>query len=1133
MPSSTIWLRQPHELQNGRCTPPRPSIEFIERLSPDYQPTPQDDTYSSWNRHIAQSYNQSLQGLGLSYDSTVEEETIELEKVYPDHAEKTNFMNSTPSRDTSRLNGFTYHTRPHTRDGVPLKRKRGKAHTRSGSTIDDLASAAIATSPTFLHGGPHDLDGAVRPATSYVHSRDFTDLERPAKRIRSEKLATAEWLRKSSDSDMDLMLDAELLLGLRNPVDFKKETASPPDKLAEIQASGREDPTQRDTLLDCAAQPKQIPLPARDSEETKIVMQHSPRAPSVEPLEDEPHTTPVEEAQMSMHHAEHMEWRPAQTVAEPEHQFPPQGELISEQMFETVEGELEAALALDNAPKKPKRIKPEVQAEVCAKCQQLQSEHPAGSNSAISWIQCNPCGKWYNPACVGFKDDRETQSVDKYVCAPCEPTNGPTTFVRKSSRARAAIDYAELNQGQVKPAAEAHVHHWVQAIKAGDLPLRSESFPRMRPEFVTAEFFEDTDGMRQPLLIPAVWNPCTNLSKPHGSTVPDQSLGETDDEEAASNPDASLAQEEVIDCGQDLLDMVMPRNLTVRAVSNIYGPANTLGVIDVMKQETDFKKVWTLETWADYYEEEGEKPVRNVISLEVSENTLSRLIRRPKFVRDMDLQDLVVPENVRLKSVQFYCLMSVADSYTDFHIDFGGSAVYYHILKGKKVFFVIPPEEKNMKKYEDWNNSPDQNQIFLGNLTGDCTRVDLAEGDTMLIPSGWIHAVWTPEDSLVIGGNFLTRTDYPMQFRVVEAEQATGTPKMFRYPFFAKVMWYALIKYLEDDPIPGSILREFVNDDDYVYLRADPIWLDPNSESDLAEPGDAEYNYRHYSKSEVAGLAPLRDYLLRSARISSDLPVVPPPNKTAIKAVKASIPKGHGEPMDLIRMFAMWVAWKEGNTPVPEWVRADAASLVRLLPAIEVVNQVEPQEASESPAKMFQLDGNPSPPRLAPQRSTAEESATDDGGAIDITKLAGSGPKRVACGACRKRRIRCVHKDDTDPQSSIENSRPPTRDSNVSVEITDPRSSKAANAEIDAARMPSSQSPSLADGSLVMPLDVAQAALSTLDRNRLDIIMDGTPMNKKGRNKACESCRKSKVSPENCGSECVTVLNHHPASMYT
>lgn len=30
--------------------------------------------------------------------------------------------------------------------------------------------------------------------------------------------------------------------------------------------------------------------------------------------------------------------------------------------------------------------------------------------------------------------------------------------------------------------------------------------------------------------------------------------------------------------------------------------------------------------------------------------------------------------------VQKYCLMGVKDSYTDFHIDFGGTSVWYHVL---------------------------------------------------------------------------------------------------------------------------------------------------------------------------------------------------------------------------------------------------------------------------------------------------------------------------------------------------------------------------------------------------------------------------------------------------------------------
>lgn len=31
--------------------------------------------------------------------------------------------------------------------------------------------------------------------------------------------------------------------------------------------------------------------------------------------------------------------------------------------------------------------------------------------------------------------------------------------------------------------------------------------------------------------------------------------------------------------------------------------------------------------------------------------------------------------------VQKYCLMSTQNSYTDFHVDFGGSSVWYHVLK--------------------------------------------------------------------------------------------------------------------------------------------------------------------------------------------------------------------------------------------------------------------------------------------------------------------------------------------------------------------------------------------------------------------------------------------------------------------
>jgi F-box/leucine-rich repeat protein 10/11 len=39
----------------------------------------------------------------------------------------------------------------------------------------------------------------------------------------------------------------------------------------------------------------------------------------------------------------------------------------------------------------------------------------------------------------------------------------------------------------------------------------------------------------------------------------------------------------------------------------------------------------------------------------------------------------------KIPRVQLYCLMSSAESFTEFHIDFGGSSVWYHVFQGKKV----------------------------------------------------------------------------------------------------------------------------------------------------------------------------------------------------------------------------------------------------------------------------------------------------------------------------------------------------------------------------------------------------------------------------------------------------------------
>jgi F-box and leucine-rich repeat protein 10/11 len=432
--------------------------------------------------------------------------------------------------------------------------------------------------------------------------------------------------------------------------------------------------------------------------------------------------------------------------------------------------------------------------------------------------------------------------------------------------------------------------------------------------------------------------------------------------------------------------------------------------------------------------------------------------------------------------------MSVADSYTDFHIDFGGSSVYYHILKGTKTFFFIPPEDRYLKKYEEWCNSDVQNETWLGNLCGgNCTRVDLHEGDTAFIPAGWIHSVWTPEDSLVIGGNFLTRLDYEMQLKIVNIEKVTHVAPKFRYPFFQKVMWYALIKYLEEDPVPEEVLNDFRDDLDYIFLRADPVWYETGEFENIAEPGDPTYNARYYPKAEITGLPALRDYLYRTARIDSGLPV-PDVTKKQIDAVKASIPKGHGEPLTMIKVFAIWCAWKIGNTPAPEWLHSDGAletEKVDKLKKPESFRVPGERTSSRTAAKVqAQAEAEARAQSLAQsQPETPVKSETPP------AKSKGNGLK-VACDPCRKRRIKCKHKAGGETPRRTPEIRPRSF-SNTDVH---PLSGAGAFTNGTNAR------PASPEARIVDSVGVEQTP------------SDPSSSSKKSRSKACEDCRKSKVS---------------------
>lgn len=136
--------------------------------------------------------------------------------------------------------------------------------------------------------------------------------------------------------------------------------------------------------------------------------------------------------------------------------------------------------------------------------------------------------------------------------------------------------------------------------------------------------------------------------------------------------------------------------------------------------------------------------VCNVISLELSSSPLASRIISPRIVRAIDWVQLYWPRDLMglgvYPQVIRYCLMSPAKSWTDWHVDFSASSVFYHVLRGSKVFYFIRPTRENLRAYELWSGSEElQAGTWLGDRCDKVYKVGLIHYLRSLFPlSRWI-----------------------------------------------------------------------------------------------------------------------------------------------------------------------------------------------------------------------------------------------------------------------------------------------------------------------------------------------------------------------------------------------------------
>ncbi|XP_056000006.1 histone lysine demethylase PHF8-like isoform X2 [Ostrea edulis] len=390
-------------------------------------------------------------------------------------------------------------------------------------------------------------------------------------------------------------------------------------------------------------------------------------------------------------------------------------------------------------------------------------------------IECDVCKDWFHGSCVGVQE-YQASDIEIYHCPNCQLTHGP--LVLKKRRNWHRHDYSE--QDDSGKAVQTGTVVFIKELKNRTFPSADEiPIARLHGSELNIEYF-----------------------KKHGFNVPI-----------------------VVERKEGLGLVVPPAQFSIQDVENYVGSMREIDVIDVAKQE-DYKML--MREWTEYYNSPNRHKVYNVISLEFSNTKLSDLVSPPTIVKDLSWVSNHFPEQLpddctyTRPEVQKYCLMGVRDSFTDFHVDFGGTSVWYHILRGEKIFYLVRPTQANLSLYESWVSSSNQSETFFGDQVDVCFKCVIKQGQTLFIPTGWIHAVFTPIDSLVFGGNFLHDFNISLQLQVYDIERRIKTPSKYLFPSFETTHWYAAKHVLD-------IIKDYVEDarqpPDYLLTGAKSLTM--------------------------------------------------------------------------------------------------------------------------------------------------------------------------------------------------------------------------------------------------------------------------------------------------------------------
>lgn len=142
-------------------------------------------------------------------------------------------------------------------------------------------------------------------------------------------------------------------------------------------------------------------------------------------------------------------------------------------------------------------------------------------------------------------------------------------------------------------------------------------------------------------------------------------------------------------------------------------------------------------------------------------------------------------------------LLSMGGSSMSYHLDLWATAVFYHVQWGAKLFALAPPTVRNLELLQRWQQrgEPDSgaldgdsgsgsgsgsggDELFFPQALEGASSAVLVGGSSVLIPAGWIHAVFTPLDSCVLGWNLHTAPQLATSLPLAMADWGGKTAEM-------------------------------------------------------------------------------------------------------------------------------------------------------------------------------------------------------------------------------------------------------------------------------------------------------------------------------------------------------------------